>query len=118
LPKFSGNNVVITEEHLYEIGREMENERVEHEDVEMKLLATSLTEDAQSWFKGLSDNHIASYEYFAKLFKRRWLTKKDSGMLIIQFNHIKKKEKDTVSEFDTRFEKLYSQILKDLFPSC
>jgi hypothetical protein len=47
LPKFSGNNVVTDENHLYGIGRDMENEGVEHEDVAMNLLATSLTEDAQ-----------------------------------------------------------------------
>jgi hypothetical protein len=117
LPKFSGNNVVTVEEHLYAIGRDMENEGVEHEDVAMKLLATSLTEDAQRWFKGFPDNHLASYEDFAKLFKSRWETKKDSGMLMTQFNQIKKKENETVSEFDTRFDKLYSQIPKDLCPS-
>jgi hypothetical protein len=100
-PKFPGNNVVTAEEHLYAIGRDMENEGVEHEDVAMKLLATSLTEDAQRWFKGLPDNHLASYEYFTKLFKRRWETKKDSGMLMTQFNQIKKKENETMSEFDT-----------------
>jgi hypothetical protein len=70
-PKFMGNNVVTTEEHLYAIGRDMENEGVEHEDVAMKLLATCLTIYAQRWFKGLHDNHLASYEYFAKLFKGR-----------------------------------------------
>jgi hypothetical protein len=47
LPNFSGNNVVTAKEHLYVIGQDMENEVVEHEDVVMKLLATSLTEDSQ-----------------------------------------------------------------------
>jgi hypothetical protein len=51
------------------------------------------------------------------LFKRRWETNKDSGMLMTQFNQIKKKENETVSESDTIFDKLYSQIPKDLCPS-
>jgi hypothetical protein len=53
-----------------------------HEDVEMRLLAISLIKYAQRWFKGFPDNHLASYEDFAKLFKRRWAMKKDSGMLM------------------------------------
>ena len=67
----------------------MDNADIEHEDVAMKLLASSLTEEALSWFRGLPDNHLTSYEDFAKLFKRRWTTKKDSGMLVAQFNQIK-----------------------------
>jgi hypothetical protein len=91
LSKFRGNNVVTPEEHLYAIGVTLENEGVEHEDIAMKLLAMSLNEDAQRGFKGLPKNHLASYEYFAKLFKRRWKTKKDRRMLMTRFNPINKK---------------------------
>jgi hypothetical protein len=52
LPKFPGNNVITVDDHLYAMGRDMENAEVEHEDVAMKLLASSLTEDAQRWFRG------------------------------------------------------------------
>jgi hypothetical protein len=54
----------------------MENEEVENEDVAIRLLASSLTKDAQRWFRGIPDNHVASYEYFSKLFKNIWTTKK------------------------------------------
>jgi hypothetical protein len=117
LPNFLGNNVVTVEEHLYAIVRDMENKGVEREDVAMKLMATSLTEYSQRWFKGLPNNHLASYEYFSKLFKSIWETNKDSGMLKTQFIQIKNKENETMSEFDTRFDKLHSQIPKDLCPS-
>jgi hypothetical protein len=69
----------------------MQNEGVEHEDVAMKLLATSLTKYSKRWFDGLRDNHLTIYEVFAKLFKSRWSLKKDSRMLMTQFKHIKKK---------------------------
>jgi hypothetical protein len=36
--------------------------------------------------------------------------------LLAQFNQIKKKENETVKEFDTRFDKLYDQISTDLHP--
>jgi hypothetical protein len=94
----------------------MENAEVEHENVEMKLLASSLTEDSQRWFKVLPNNHIASYEYFTKLLKKIWTTKKDNAMLLAQLNQIKK-EYETVNEFENRFDKLYIQILTYLRPT-
>jgi hypothetical protein len=108
---------VTVEDDLYSIGQEMDNEKVKHEDVAMKLLASSLNEEALRWFRGLLDNHITSYEDFSKLFKSRWTTKKDSGMIVAQFNQINKKENETMSEFDTIFNTLYSHILIDLCPT-
>jgi hypothetical protein len=52
----------------------------------MRLLDSSLTEEALRWFRGLPDIHITSYEYFSKSFKNRWTTKKYNGMLLAQFN--------------------------------
>jgi hypothetical protein len=45
------------------------NARIEHEDVAMSLLAMSLTKDAHRWLRGLPNNHLASYDDFAKLLK-------------------------------------------------
>jgi len=45
-PKFPGINVITVDDPLYAMGQDMENVEVEHEDVAMKLLASSLTEDA------------------------------------------------------------------------
>jgi len=93
----------------------MENAEVEHEDVEMIFLASSLTEDSQIWFRGLLDYHVSSYEYFSNVFKKRW-KKKDNGMFVAQLNQIKKKENETMSEFENRFDKLHNQILRYLRP--
>jgi len=108
LPKFLGINVVTTEEKLYVIGRDTKNEGVEHEDVAKKFLSTSLNDDAQRWFKRFPDNHLATYEYFAKLFKNIRETKMDNKMLMNQLNKIKKKEMVTMSEFNDRFDKMHS----------
>jgi hypothetical protein len=94
----------------------MENEGVDNEYLEMKLPTKSLTEDSQMWFKCFPENHLESYENFAKLLKSRWETKKDSGMLMTQFNHIKNKDNETMNEFYTRFDNLCSQIPKYLCP--
>jgi hypothetical protein len=92
------------------MGQDMDNAGIEHEDVAMKLFASSLTEEALDWFRGLPDNHLTSYEAFANLFKNRWSTKADGGTLGAQFNQIKKKENEMVKEFNTRFDRLYNQI--------
>jgi hypothetical protein len=115
LPKFTGNNVVTPEDHLYALGVALLSAGVEHEDMAMRLLAMPLTEDAQRCFRGLPNNHLASYDDFSKLLTSRWSTKKDRGMLLTQFNQIKK-ENETMKEFDIRFDKLYDKIPADLRP--
>jgi hypothetical protein len=37
---------------------------------------------------------------------KRWGTKGDPNMLLLQLSEMKKKENETVKEFDTRFERL------------
>ena len=65
LSNFRGNNVITVEDHLYVMGWDMDNAGIEHEDVAMKLFASSLTEEVLSWFRDLLDNHLTSYEYFS-----------------------------------------------------
>jgi hypothetical protein len=70
LPKFTGNNVIIVEEHIDAIVVAMEDNDIEHEDVVMKLLASSLDEDANKWFKNILDNQLQSYKPFTFFSKR------------------------------------------------
>jgi hypothetical protein len=95
----------------------MDNAGIEHEDVAMKLFASSLTEEALDWFRGLPDNHLTSYDAFSNSFKNRWSTKADGGTLGAQFNQIKKKENEMVKEFNSRFDRLYNQIPTDFHPT-
>jgi hypothetical protein len=108
LSKFPGNNVIIVEDHIYVMGRYMDNACIDHEDVAMRLFASSLTEESLDWFKGLLDNHITSYDAFSNLFKSIFLKKEDDGTLGTQFNQIKKKENEIVKEFISRFDRLYN----------
>jgi hypothetical protein len=66
LPKFTENNVVTPKEHLDTIGVAMEDNNIEHEDVEMKLLVACLNEDVKKWFKGFADNRIKRSQIFFK----------------------------------------------------
>jgi hypothetical protein len=61
--------------------QDMDNGCIDHEDVAMRLFASSLTKETLDWFKGLPNNHIMSYDAFSNLFKRRWSKKVDGGTL-------------------------------------
>jgi hypothetical protein len=47
---------------------------------------------------------------------KRWETKRDPRMLLLQLNEAKKKDNEIVKEFDARFEKLLQQIPDNLSP--
>ena len=64
--------MITVEDHIYVIGWDMENACIDHEDVAMRLFASSLTEEALDWFKGLPDNQIKTYDAFTTLIKSRW----------------------------------------------
>jgi hypothetical protein len=117
LPRFPGNNVITVEDHIYVMGRDMDNAGIDHEDLAMRLFASSLIEEALDWFKGLPDNQITTYDAFTALFKSRWSRKADGGTLATQFNQIKKKENETVREFISRFDRLHNQIPTDYHPT-
>jgi hypothetical protein len=117
LPKFRGNNVITVKDRIYVMGRDMDNAGIDHEDVATRLFASSFTEEALDWFRGLPDNHIMTYDAFSNLFKSRWLRKADGGTLGTQFNQIKKKENEMVREFISIFDRLYSQIPTNYCPT-
>jgi hypothetical protein len=81
LPKFPVNNVITAKDHIYVMGRDMDNAGIDHEDVAMRLFASSLTEEALDWFKRLLDNQITTYDAFSSLFKGRWSKKPNGGTL-------------------------------------
>jgi hypothetical protein len=80
------------------------NASIENEYVAMILFTSALIEEPLDWFRGLPNDHLMSYEGFFNLFKSTWSTKIDGGMLGAQFNQIKKKENETVKEFNTIFD--------------
>jgi hypothetical protein len=82
----------------------------------MKLLVSSLDEYAKKWFKNIFENHLHSYHPFTIFFKKRLITNKDTGMLLMQFKQINKKENEKVKEFHTIFDKFFIHIPKDLCP--
>lgn len=69
LPFFSGDNVITASEHLEVFEKTLQDNKIIHEDVAIKLPANSLDGNAYHWFKGLRDNSITSYDDFVRKFK-------------------------------------------------
>jgi hypothetical protein len=116
LPKFSGNNVIIVEDHITHFYNSLGVHGVpnEHEDVAMKLFSISLEENARSWYNSLPPTSIRTCKSFHEAFMKIWAIRKDGRLMLTQFHEIKKKDNETIREFDERFSNLIKQIPDDL----
>ena len=77
LSKFDGSHEVSAKRHL-ELFREIIKDlSITHEDVCMKLLASSFKERAEIWFVNLKSNSISGYDMFEKSFLERWGSESD-----------------------------------------
>jgi len=67
-------------------------------------------------YNSLPDKSIKTWDDFHKVFMKTCGTKRNPRMLLLQFNEIKKKENETIEEFDARFESLLQQIPDNISP--
>ena len=115
LPKLFRNNIITIEEHIDKFYAcfQIQPLNNDDEDVVMKLFVASLVEDARKWYNNLLDKSIKTWEAFHDTFMKRWDTKRDYRLLLVQFNEMNK-ENESIKKFDTRFEKLLNQILEEI----
>ena len=78
------------------------------EDVEMRLFALSLEVDACEWFTNLANSGIKTFAQFETAFNSRWGDKKENRHLLATLNETKKKENETIEEFNKKFNDLVS----------
>ena len=82
LPRFSGDNVITTIEHLEVLEKAFSNNEVTHEDVVMKLLANTLDSTTHHWFKALRNNLILGYDDSVQKIKEEWDCKYNDKFLL------------------------------------
>jgi hypothetical protein len=82
LPKFSGNNAIIAQEHITTLYNVLGEHGIpnENEDVVMKLFSLSLEENAKSWYNGLPTNNIRAWQAFHNAFIKGRAIHKDGWM--------------------------------------
>ena len=87
-----------------------------HEDVKMRLFALSLEDDAFEWFTSLDDNGIKTFKYFETTFNQRWGDKKENRHLLVALTSTKKKENETIEEFNKNFGDMVGKLHVDIKP--
>jgi replication-associated recombination protein RarA len=120
LPSFQGNNAVSAKSHLKAfslcINKWYIGATHNHQDVKMKLFSLSLEENAFDWFSGLDDNKFTTIKDLIEAFTERWGDKKEHSHLLAALHSIKKNEKETMEEFNNKFNDLISSLHKDIKP--
>ena len=88
----------------------MDAHRTEAKDNYMVSLKASLEGDAQGWFDRLPPISIYGYDTFTRKLIEDWSSKHDNSFLLNQLFEVKKKENETIHEFNIRFDKLVSNV--------
>ena len=114
---FNGSLAIPIEEHIESVWNYMDAYGAEAEDVYMVALESSLEGDARGWFDRLPPGSVDGYDTFTKKLVEDWLSKPDNRFLLNQLFEVKKKENETIHEFNVRFGKLVSNVPQDLRPT-
>ena len=83
----------------------------------MRLFAQSLDGEVTKWFRGLTANSIPNITIMGDTFIRKWGEKKDDLYYITEFNNLRRKNGESVSDFSQRFNKMYQKIPPEIKPT-
>ena len=116
VPSFCGNDVITAKSHLLDFTQCYNKwcHNVNHEDVKMRLFSLSLEADAFEWFTSLDDDGIKTFQDFETAFNKRWGDKKDKRHLLAALTNNKKKENETIEEFNKKFRDMVGRCLADI----
>eukprot|EP01018_Ginkgo_biloba_P015769 Gb_38181 [translate_table: standard] len=117
LPKFSGDNEIFVDNHIYAFQDCVDNLPVDYEDVYMRIFVQILEGEARKWFRNLPANSIDSWATFHRMFMEKWGEKKDHQYYLSEFGSLKKKNGEIVDDLNKRFNKMYNKIPADIRPS-
>jgi hypothetical protein len=71
MPKFTREEDITTEEHIYAFYSYVDNLNIENEDVWMRVFVQSLEGEARKWFRGFTPGSIAGIEALEYVFLRK-----------------------------------------------
>lgn len=117
LPKFDDEGGKSAEEHITNFYTFTDNFGIEHSDIWMRLFAQSFDREVRKWFKALQPNSITNITTLDEAFVRKWGDKKDDLYYITEFNSLRRKRGESVSDFTQRFNKMYQKIPAEIKPT-
>ena len=110
IPKFTGEEDIIVEEHLSTLYSYADNLNIENGDAWLRFFLQRLDGEAIKWFRGLTPGSIDGIQALDDPFLRHWGDKKDFLYYIKEFGSLKREEGESVSDFSKRFNKMYNKI--------
>jgi hypothetical protein len=116
LPRFSGNNIVITNEHFVEFSNACHNIGANDNDTCMRLFVNSLEGKVATDFFDLPPKILSTWEELVYWFKYTYGKSKIPTEQLREYNKIAYKDGDTIKSFNLCFTKLDNQILELIFP--
>jgi hypothetical protein len=83
----------------------------------MRIFVHRIEGEARKWFSALAPGSIDGIEALDNSFLRQWGDKKDFMYYMTEFGSLKRKEREYVSDFSKRFNKMYHKIPTKINPS-
>jgi hypothetical protein len=116
LPKFLGNGIVSTNEHLVSFSNVFHDIGVNDNDTCMCLFVNSLEGKANTIFFYLPPKIISTWEELVYWFKSTYGQPKILANQLREYNNTIYNNGETIKSFSLRFTELYNQILELIFP--
>jgi hypothetical protein len=110
IPRFSGNNMVIMNEHLVAFYNACHNIGENDNDACMCLFVNSIKGKAAVDLFDLPPNIISTWEELVYWLKSTYGQSKSLVKQLLEYNNITYKDGETIKSFKLRFTKLYNQI--------
>jgi len=117
MPKFTMTEGVTAEEHLELFYSYADNLDISEDDVWMRVFFQSLDEEARKWFRELAPRSISDIEALYDAFLKHWMDKKDPLYYHTKFGNLKRTNGELLSDFNKRFNCMYSKILAEVKPT-
>eukprot|EP00253_Pinus_taeda_P036066 PITA_36066 len=110
MPKFTGTEGVLAEEHLESFYSYADNLDISEDDVWMRVFVQSLDGEAKKWFKELTPRTMVEIEALDDAFLKHWGDKKDLLYYHTEFGDLKRENGELMSDFNKKFNCMYSKI--------
>jgi hypothetical protein len=112
LPRFSGNNIVSTNEHLVAFSNAFHNIGANDNDTCMRLFVNSLEGKVVDDLFDLPPKILSTWEDLIYWFRSTYGKSKSLAEKLREYNNVTYKDSETIKSFNLHFTKLYNQILE------
>ena len=117
MPKFTGTKGVTAKEHLESFYSYFDNHDISEDDVWMRVFVQSLDGEARKWFREMTRRSIADIETLYDVFLKHWGDKKYLLYSHTEFGNFKRKNGESLSDFNKRFNRMYRKIPVEVKPT-